>query len=154
MTPEEAARRAIACTATGALSGKPKWEWCAGMQVTYVSLGGHPPEIRCLRRLSSDGRTLDKRSHYLVHESAEYDGDPIRDLLPNFRDDVTVLAMLPLVRRAWTGHEISIVWLADGNVRLHVSDRPKVPSIVRFLARNVPLYEALTLALEAAPEKP
>lgn len=172
MTPEEAARRAIACTATGALSGLPKWETCVGMTV-------HCSRFTVACRVVDVLRASLKRPGLLMYvpslESlALITVDPV---YPDFTHEPTVLAVLPLVRRAWTGHRLTLVWRENGNVNFTIDtvewladlrQRADAGDIAAakahaaalgdghgtvFLVYDVPLYEALTLALEAAPEK-
>lgn len=134
MTPEEAARRAMACTATGALSGLPKWQWQPGM----LEINRRPDgSWRCSARIGCDGLPT------------------LRTPEPAFTDDTTVLALIPLVRRAWTGHRIEISIGVSDEADLWVY-RPNACALTKYeaawKAEGFPLYAALTFALEAAPE--
>lgn len=112
MNIEEATNLVLNCTATGH-TNLPLWQYLPGMQVTYVALGGQPSEVTCCHRLEGIGTELDKDSYYLVHESELYDdGAPIRDLRPDFTDDLTVQALWLLVRRAYSA-------AADHDLRNH-----------------------------------
>lgn len=143
MTLEEAAHRAVACTATEALSGLPKWEFQSGMQIIFTPA----PQCPVARSRVHDVTPVGIVPYGFAWASPL----PFGRVCPDFTDEPTVLAMLPLVRRAWAGHVVDLTFHANGTVDLLIFKPQQETAVV---IDDVPLYEALTLALEAAPEKP
>lgn len=146
MTPEEAARRVVACTAIGELSGLSKWEWRHEIRVASAHAFARSGRKIVLwvnwgkLHLASVG--IDDAVPTAWHDAQHW--------LPDFTHEPTVLAVLPLVRRQYPGHVVDVTWHPSGNVDVLIF-QPGLETV--FVVDDVPLYEALTLALEAAPEK-
>ena len=101
---EVLALRAVACTATGLRSSLPIWRFLPGMLVKpRVSEAGARPRVqgRVLYTFSlSSGAAC-----VCFHDNDEREFDRLAtELLPDFEDELTRLAVLALISAAWRRH--------------------------------------------------
>lgn len=119
----EAAARAIACTATGAHSSLPLWEWLPGMQLTgTVTVGtGYIATLPRERIQPARVASVDRGQPWVQYATGKRGGwGIIDDALPDFTDLLTLHGLHALVIRAWTGHEVRLTTnVVDGRCMRH-----------------------------------
>lgn len=142
MSSKTPADRAIACTATGRLSGLPKWELLPGMLVA------DPRGSGAYRITDVDNGRIYVIDTDFGHGPCEW--IPAAGVRPIFSDELTLHGLLVLVRRAWKGHLLEIRIDDELDVARIVVHKPGVAQPL-FDSDYGPLDEVGVAALEAAP---